>query len=79
MPSRDDELGGLWLKTSQGGKRYMSGRIDGVDVVVFKNEHKQDGERTPDYRVYRSQPRGDAKPAEQAPGKLDDLDDEIPF
>lgn len=59
--TKNDELGGLWLKQAQSGKRYMSGKltIDGeaVEVVVFKNENKREGERTPDYRVYRSQPR----------------------
>lgn len=97
MPARDDELGGLWLKQAQAsGKKYMSGRLtigdESVDVVVFKNEYKQEGDRTPDYRVYRSQPRQDAptRNAERGQGThdrsrmvrengLDDLDDEIPF
>lgn len=97
MPARNDELGGLWLKEAQAsGKKYMSGRLtigdESVDVVVFKNEYKQEGERTPDYRVYRSQPRQDAptRNAERGQvthdasrqaqsGSLNDLDDEIPF
>lgn len=71
MPDRNDELGGLWLKTSQrDGSKFMSGRLklpEGeVEVVVFKNSHKQPGERTPDYRVYRSQPR-DGAPTQASP------------
>lgn len=86
---RESELGGLWLKTSNAGKKYMSGRfnIDGqtVEVVVFKNERKQPGEKTPDYRVYRSQPRDGAQQPQQGRAgqqqrrPVDDLDDEIPF
>lgn len=59
MPKNPDDIGALWLKTSQNGKRYFSGTVNGEAVVVFKNDHKQDGEKTPDYRVYKSKPRTD--------------------
>jgi uncharacterized protein (DUF736 family) len=66
---RDSELGGLWLKTSNAGNKFMSGKltINGelIEVVIFKNTFKQEGERTPDYRVYRSQPRDGAPPPRQ--------------
>jgi uncharacterized protein (DUF736 family) len=79
---RESELGGLWLKESQKGDKFMSGKltIDGqpVEVVVFKNKHKQPGERSPDYRVYRSQPR-DGAPPQRRPSVADELDDDIPF
>lgn len=57
MPNKEDELGGLWLRTSAKGTKFMTGKINGVDVVIFKNTMKQEGEKTPDYRVYKSQPR----------------------
>ncbi len=86
---RDSELGGLWLKTSNSGKKYMSGKftINGetVEVVVFKNERKQPGERTPDYRVYKSQPRdGGGQQTQRQPVRggatySEDLSDEVPF
>lgn len=57
MANKDDEIGALWLKTSQKGTKFMSGTINGQDVVIFKNTMKQPGEKTPDYRVYRSTPR----------------------
>lgn len=57
MPDKQDEIGALWLRTSKAGNKFMSGKINGHDVVVFKNTHKQDGEKTPDYRVFRSTPR----------------------
>lgn len=46
----------------------MSGSIDidgqKVNIVVFKNKHKQEGERTPDYRIFKSEPK-----SEQASGE----------
>lgn len=60
MPSREDELGGLWTRQGRNGE-FLSGKltIDGreVEVIVFPNDRKQPGEKTPDWRVYRSQPR----------------------
>jgi uncharacterized protein (DUF736 family) len=57
MPSKDDEIGGLWESATKDGKVYLRGKIDGQDVVLFRNEWKKEGERTPDWRVYKSQPR----------------------
>lgn len=68
MP-KDDSIGGLWLKTGRDGKRYFAGEVDGTRVVVFKNDFKKDGEKTPDYRVYRAR-EGAARR---------DSDDDAPF
>lgn len=57
MPDKTDEIGALWKRESKQGVTYLTGKINGQDVVIFRNQHKQDGEKTPDYRVYRSQPR----------------------
>lgn len=51
-----DELGALWLKESN-GKVFMTGTINGVDVVVWRNDRKAEGSRQPDWRVMRSKPR----------------------
>jgi len=56
MPIKEHEIGALWLKTSQKGTKFMTGKINGVDVVVFKNQFKEQ-DKHPDYRVYKSQPR----------------------
>lgn len=69
-----EELGGLWLQVSKAGKRYMSGTVGDHRVVIFKNEHKKEGERTPDYRVYKSEPKEGPRPPID-----DELDDSIPF
>jgi hypothetical protein len=57
MPfTKEDELGALWEREGKNG-RYLTGKINGVEVVVFWNAKKQAGEKTPDWRVYKSQPR----------------------
>lgn len=47
-----DEIGALWLRESK-GRKYLSGKINGEPVVVFKNENKTN-EKATDYRVLRS-------------------------
>jgi hypothetical protein len=71
--SRDDEIGALWERDGRNGK-FLSGRIklpDGTDqeIVVFANDRKQPGERTPDWRVYKSQPRDGGQPSMQPNGR----------
>ena len=62
MPKDPSEIGALWKKTS--GKRtvYLSGKIDGRQVVVFANKDKK-SDKHPDYRVLLSRPREEAAPA----------------
>jgi hypothetical protein len=59
MPTKEDELGALWQRTSGGGVEYFSGKIGDQDVVIFKN--KSDNPKAPSHIVYKSKPR------EQAP------------
>lgn len=94
MPSKDDEIGGLWESATKDGKVYLRGKIDGQDVVLFRNEWKKEGERTPDWRVYKSQPREGGQqgnktepqpqPAPRASPELppyapDNAEDDLPF
>lgn len=55
MPNDPNELGALWIKHSAKGE-YMTGTINGVKVVVFRNNNKRE-EKHPDWRVLKSQPR----------------------
>lgn len=50
-----DEIGVLWQKTSAKGTEFMSGKINGVDVVCFRADKKS--EKSPDWRVLKSKPR----------------------
>ena len=62
MPRDENEIGALWLK-ERDGKKWLSGKIDGKSVVVFRNERKN-SEKQPDYRVLLAK-----KKEEQAQGE----------
>lgn len=49
-----DELGALWMKTGSKGD-FMTGTINGVNVVCFRNDRKTGNQ--PDWRVLKSKPR----------------------
>ena len=51
MPQNPDELGALWIKSGNKGE-YMTGTINGVAVVCFRNDRKQGNQ--PDWRVLKS-------------------------
>ena len=53
-----NELGVLWTKTGARGE-YMTGQIGDQKVVVFRNEKKR-SEKSPDWRILKSKPRGEA-------------------
>lgn len=55
MPTnKEDELGALWLNKMTDGTPYFKGKLkDGTPIVIWKNKHKQPGEKTPDYRIYK--------------------------
>ena len=57
MANKEDEIGALWASTTKDGKMYLRGKVNGQDVILWPNEWKKEGERTPDWRVYKSQPR----------------------
>lgn len=73
MPFEQDpnEIGALWVKSGRKGE-YMTGKINGVPVVLFKNGNKR-SEKQPDWRVLKSKPR------EQADGFAGVPDDDIAF
>lgn len=54
MPN-ENELGALWIKHSARGE-YMTGTVQGIKVVVFKNERKT-SDKAPDWRILKSTPR----------------------
>lgn len=60
----DAELGALWIKSSARGE-YMTGEINGVKVVCFRNTQKR-SDKSPDWRILKSQPR-EQKPEDEAP------------
>lgn len=76
MPfNKDDELGGLWERKTKTGNHMLTGKIklpDGgeLEIVAFWNDKKQEGERTPDWRVYKGQPqRGQDRAVNPGPAR----------
>lgn len=64
---RDKELGCFW-KRENDGETFLSGyvTIDGKkhSFIGRKNKWKQEGEKTPDWRLYMDESRIKEKPAE---------------
>lgn len=60
-----NELGALWEKSGAKGP-YMTGTINGVAVVLFKNGNKK-SEKQPDWRVLKSKPKNGAPEATDDP------------
>jgi uncharacterized protein (DUF736 family) len=58
-----DELGALWEKSGGRGP-YMTGTINGVKVVLFKNDRKS-SDKSPDWRVLKAKSRED-RPSEDS-------------
>lgn len=54
-----NEIGALWIK-EKNGKKWLSGKINGQYVVVFRIKDKK-SEKSPDYRVLLSQKREETK------------------
>ena len=52
----ESELGALWEKSGNRGD-FMTGTINGVAVVCFKNDRKTPGSKQPDWRVLKAKPR----------------------
>lgn len=54
-------IGALWLKESQDGKKYFSGKIEfpgmAINIAVFKNENKT-ADNQPDYNIVWNPERG---------------------
>jgi hypothetical protein len=45
------KAGGLWAKTSANGGRYLSGRLDGVKVLILANRDRQ-SDNDPSHILY---------------------------
>ena len=88
--SRELEVGALWLKKSKAGADFLSGyflndKKEKVNIVVFKNNFKQAGELSPDYRAYLSEKNQNAQAQQSQPSDPtsntteESTSDEIPF
>tara|TARA_A100001011_G_C14216657_1_gene802366 strand:+ start:61 stop:321 length:261 start_codon:yes stop_codon:yes gene_type:complete len=57
----DRELGALWVNTKNGNnEKYLTGKIKGEKVIVFKNKYKEENAKAPDFKVYIQKPQSDS-------------------
>lgn len=56
MPKDPNELGALWSKQSQRGE-YLTGNINGIEVVCFRNDKATVENKQPLWRVLKSKPK----------------------
>jgi hypothetical protein len=54
-----EKLGALWVHESKNGNKYLSGKFGEIPIIIFKNSKKEEGEKTPDWIIYKSKPRED--------------------
>jgi uncharacterized protein (DUF736 family) len=56
-----NQLGALWLRKSKDGHTYFSGKLEKggkvVEIVVFANKYKEEGDKKPDWIIYKSEPK----------------------
>lgn len=74
-PRNADELGALWVNTGAKGE-YLSGTIQGVRVVCFKNDKKVAGDTLPTWRVLKAKAPGE--PRRDAPSMTSGFEDDVP-
>lgn len=76
MSERDpNEIGALWEKQGRKGL-YFTGKIGDQPVVIFRNDHKKDGSKAPDWRVLKPV-KQDRDQDQRAPEPATDAD--VPF
>lgn len=84
--ANDEELGCLWTK-EKNGKVYMTGTINGVQIVCFQNTYRKEGSNQPHWRVFRARAKGErptsgvdmATGADRSVITLRPVDDEDPI
>lgn len=67
-----EKIGALWENEGKKGK-YLSGNVQGVNVVIFTNGYKKEGKH-PDWIIYLKE---DQPPKQEEPPVHNDS--EIPF
>lgn len=50
--SKRKEIGAVWERVDQNGKKFLSIRYQGKDFVAFKNTNKQNGSNQPDFIAF---------------------------
>ena len=57
----DREIGALWLNVNQKTQeKYLTGKVNGEKVILFKNKYKSENEKAPDFRMYKQKDQDSA-------------------
>jgi len=71
----DREIGALWLNVNQKTQeKYLTGKVNGEKVILFKNKYKSENEKAPDFRMYKQKDQDSSVTSSQA--KEESFDDE---
>lgn len=60
-----EKIGRLWTNMSKNGVKYLTGTINGVKVLIFKNKFKQQ-DKQPSFYVYKSERQNGYYPSQQS-------------
>ena len=71
----DREIGALWLNVNQRTQeKYLTGKVNGEKVILFKNKYKSENEKAPDFRMYKQKDQD--SPATSSQAKEESFDDD---
>lgn len=74
----DREIGALWLNINQKTQeKYLTGKVNGEKVILFKNKYKSENEKAPDFRMYKQKDPTSPSEPETKSDNFDSEDDMI--
>jgi len=74
----DREIGALWLNVNQKTQeKYLTGKVNGEKVILFKNKYKSENEKAPDFRMYKQKDQDSSATSSQAKEESFDDDEDM--
>lgn len=74
----DREIGALWLNVNQKTQeKYLTGKVNGEKVILFKNKYKSENEKAPDFRMYKQKDQDSSVTSSQAKEESFDDDEDM--
>jgi uncharacterized protein (DUF736 family) len=74
----DREIGALWLNVNQKTQeKYLTGKVNGEKVILFKNKYKSENEKAPDFRMYKQKDQDSSSSSSQAKEESFDDDEDM--
>ena len=72
------EIGELWVNVKQGSsEKYLTGQVNGENVILFKNKYKDDNPKAPDFRIYKQkdQDQGGSKSSDKVVEEVEEVEE----